>query len=67
LSNQRSKIVKLYDGQIWMACVVDPISESYNGHPENVITTINIVEIGDVENNRDLYYHGFANFLEVHI
>lgn len=64
LTNRRSKIVKLYDGQIYMASVVDAIQESIDGHPENVNMTINFVEVGDVNNGSDLYYHGFTDFLE---
>jgi len=65
LTNRRSKIVKLYDGQIYMAAVTDNIQESTDGHPENVNTTINFIEVGDVDNGADLYYHGFSNYLEV--
>lgn len=64
LTNRRSKIVKLYDGQIYMAAVIDPIQETIDGHPDNVITTINFVEVGDVNDGSDLYYHGFTDFLE---
>lgn len=64
LTNRRSKIVKLEDGQIYMAAVVDPIQESIDGHEYNVITTVNFVEVGDVNNGSDLYYHGFTDFLE---
>lgn len=64
LTNRRSKIVKLEDGQIYMAAVVDPIQETIDGHEYNVITTINFVEVGDVNDGEDLYYHGFTDFLE---
>ena len=64
LTNRRSKIVKFYDGQMYMAAVVDAIQESIDGHPENVNMTINFVEVGDVYDGKDLYYHGFTDFLE---
>lgn len=64
LTNQKAKIVKLYDGQIYMCAVSDAIQENTDGHPENVNMTINFVEIGDVNDGEDLYYHGFTNFLE---
>lgn len=65
LTNRRSKIVKFWNGEIYMAAVVDPIQESMDGHPDNVNMTINFVEVGDVEDARDLYYHGFTEYLEV--
>lgn len=65
LTNKRSKIVKFYNGEIYMAAVVDAIQENQDGHPDNVNMTINFVEVGDVNNGRDLYYHGFINYLEV--
>lgn len=65
LTNRRSKVVKLYDGQIYLASVIDTIQESENQHIDYVNTTINFVEVGDVDNGADLYYHGFSNYLEV--
>ena len=65
LNNKRTKIVKLYNGEIYMAAVVDQITETADRHPDNVNTTVNFVEVGDVSNNSDLYYHGFTNYLEV--
>lgn len=64
-SNQLTKIVKFYDGRIYMACVVDSITESTGNHPDLVTTTMQFVTVGDVESNSDLYYHGFSNYLEV--
>lgn len=65
LTNKNTKIVKLYNGEIYMGNIVDSITENDDGHPEHVITKFTLVETGDVNNNSDLYYNGFANFLEV--
>ena len=65
LTNKRSKIVKFWNGEIYMAAVVDPIQENVDGHPDNVNMTINFVEVGDVDDPRDLYYNGFTSYLEV--
>lgn len=65
LSNRRTKIVKWYDGQIYMACVTSDPSESEGAFNEHVTTSIQFTQIGDVNNNADLYRHGFANYLEV--
>ena len=64
LTNRRTKVVKFYDGEMYLAAVVDQISESIDSHPDNVNTTVNFVEVGDPDNNSDLYYHGFSNYLE---
>lgn len=63
-NNKHAKIVKLYNGEMYMASVVDSISESKDGHDEHIITTMNFVECGDVNSKEDLYYHGFTDFLE---
>lgn len=65
LTNRRAKIVKFWNGEIYMAAVIDPIQESMDGHPDNVNMTINFIEIGNVDDTKDLYYHGFTNYLEV--
>lgn len=64
ISNQRTKIVKFYDGRIYMASAIDGINETKGGHPDLVHTTVNFIEVGDVDSNEDLYYHGFTDFLE---
>jgi len=65
IDNQRTKIVKFYDGRIYLASAIDTINEATNGHPDLVHTTVNFVEVGDVNSNEDLYYNGFVEFLEV--
>lgn len=65
LSNRMVKIVKWYDGQIYMACVTSDVTEAEGTFNEHVTTSIQFTQIGDVNNNTDLYKHGFANYLEV--
>ena len=64
ISNQRAKLVKFFDGRIYLACAIDNITESGDSNPYLVHSTINFIEIGDVNSNSDLYYHGFTEFLE---
>lgn len=64
LTNRHSKIVKFYNGEIYLAAVTDQITESVDGHPDNVNTAINFTEVGDANDSSDLYYHGFVNYLE---
>lgn len=65
LSNRRCKIVKWYDGQIYMACVTSDVAESEGSFSEHVTTSIQFTQVGDVNSNADLYKHGFVNYLEV--
>lgn len=65
LSNRKPKIVKWYDGQIYMACVTSDVSETEGVFNQHVTTSITFTEVGSVENNMDLYNHGFINCLEV--
>lgn len=64
ISNQRAKLVKFFDGRIYLACAIDSVTESGDSHPYLVHSTINFIEIGDVNSNSDLYYHGFTEYLE---
>ena len=64
-SNHLTKIVKFYDGRLQMACIHGEITDNAPEHPDAVTTTMQFIEVGDVENNSDLYYHGFTNYLEV--
>lgn len=64
LTNRHSKIVKFYNGEIYLAAVIEQITESAEGHPDAVNTTVNFVEVGDVQSSSDLYYHGFVDYLE---
>lgn len=67
LNNHKAKIVKMFDGQIYLANIIDQISETIDGNPYSVSTTFTAIECGDVENNEDLYDHGFAEYLEVKV
>ena len=64
-SNRRSKLVKRYDGAIWLANIIDAITDSPAGHPQIATTNFSFVEVGDAASNRDLYEHGFIQYLEV--
>ena len=65
LSNRKPKIVKWYDGQIYMACVTSDVGETEGVFNQHVTTSITFTEVGSVDNNMDLYKHGFINCLEV--
>lgn len=62
LQNGEPKIIKYQDGRMWMVSVYDTVSESKNEHTERITTSFNFVEIGDVNNVKDLYDNGFINY-----
>lgn len=64
MGNYHTKLVKFYDGRIYLASVDGDIVENVGNHPDLVHTTVNFIEVGDVNDNTDLYYHGFTTFLE---
>ncbi len=61
LFNGKPKILKYGDGRMWLAAISGDITETANGHEQNVITTFTWNECGDAENNRDLFNAGFTD------
>ncbi|WP_206459470.1 hypothetical protein [Anaerovorax sp. IOR16] len=62
--NGEPKILKHYDGRMWMIMIVDDISENESNHWQGIITTFNWNEIGDCENAKELYAN---NFIDIYI
>lgn len=60
LSNKKPKILKFSDGRIYMIGIVDTISESND--PLLPSTMINWTEIGEADNEQDLYDNGFFDY-----
>lgn len=63
LTNQKPKLLKLWNGEIYLGNVTDSIAETDDGHTDNVITKFIFTETGDTDSNADLYYHGFIDYL----
>lgn len=62
LLDKKAKVIKFETGQAYLAAIVgDSVSDNSNGHRENVITTFNWNEIGNLESSTDLYDTGFIN------
>lgn len=55
LCDGKPKVLKYDDGRMWLISVVDSPSEQEGSHPENISTTINWVESGDIDSQMDLY------------
>lgn len=61
LLDGRPKFLKYHDGRAWIIAVVDDVGEKANGHEQNVITTFQWMEVGDINSGRDLYEQGLID------
>lgn len=61
LTDGTAKILKTFEGDMWMVNIVDNIPRTENGHYQNVSHTINWVECGDPNDTADLYRNGFID------
>ncbi len=61
LKNGYAKLMKSFEGNMWLISVNDDISHQMNGHYQNVSTSFAWVEIGDPFSVGDLYDNGFIN------
>ena len=61
LANGEQKILKSFEGDIWLVDVVNSIPRSNSGHYQLVDQQIEWVEVGDPYSIGDLYDNGFIN------
>ena len=61
LTNGEPKLLKSFDGEMWMVDIINNIERSNTGHPDLVNHQIEWVEVGDPLMVGDLYDNGFIN------
>ena len=61
LTDGYPKILKTYDGDIYMAAIVGDISRQNHTHYQNVGTSFEWAEVGDTNDCGDLFDYGFIN------
>ena len=61
LLNGYPKILKIYDGRMWLVDVTSNITKQDQGHPEFVTTSFEWTETGDCENFDDLFAAGLVS------
>lgn len=61
LANGEPKILKSFEGDIWLVNVINNIPRTNNGHYQNVSQQIEWVEAGNPFSVGDLYDNGFIN------
>lgn len=64
LTNGCPKIIKHFDGRIWLACISDSVPKNESSHYQMPVQTVTFTEIGNWESSDDLYH---ANLIDVNI
>ncbi len=61
LTNGKAKVLKSSDGRCWLIDVNQPPSDTATDHYKNRKLSFGVVEIGNIENEEDLYTYGFTD------
>ena len=61
LTETPAMILKDDKGRRWMVSVGNTISQSADGHPDNIVYNIEFTEVGDVDSTTDLYNAGLSD------
>lgn len=61
LTESQALIFKNDKGQRWMVSAGSPITQTTDGHPDNVIYNIEFTEVGDCDSTTDLYNAGLSD------
>ena len=61
LTNGEPKLIKSFEGEMWLVEIVNDISRSNTGHPALVNHSFEWVEVGNPLSVGDLYDNGFIN------
>ena len=61
LTETPAMIIKDDTGRRWMVSAGAPISQSVDGHPNNIIYNIEFTEVGDVDSTTDLFNAGLSD------
>ena len=64
LRNGKVKILKSMDGRVWMVYISTPPTDSGDGHYANRQLSFSCTEIGDIENESDLWENNFITASE---
>lgn len=62
LTNGQPKILKMFDGRIWMINVNGGVTSDCSEHYDKVKVSFDFVEIGDSTNTEDLYNNNFTDY-----
>lgn len=62
LLNGKVKVLKYYDGRIWLVNIYDNVTNDRDGHDDIIISSFSWAEIGDVSDVYALYDNGFISY-----
>lgn len=60
LTNGEAKILKMWDGRTWMISVNGNVNVDSSEHPDKVSLSFEFVEVGDYNNQEDLFANGLS-------
>lgn len=61
LTERQALVLKDDKGSRWLVSTGSSISQSVDGHPDNIIYSIDFTEIGDCDSTTDLYNNGLSD------
>lgn len=61
LTENQAMILKDNKGRRWMVSAGNTITQSVDGHPDNIIYNIDFTEVGDSDSTTDLYNSGLSD------
>ena len=61
LTNGQPKILKSFDGRIWMVDITSDPTATVQNHPDQVSISFNFTEIGDTYSTTDMYNNGLTD------
>ena len=64
MRNGKIKILKSMDGRCWLVYISQPPTDSGDGHYANRQLSFSCTEIGDIENESDLWENNFITASE---
>lgn len=62
LTNSKAKLLKMWDGRRWLIGVNGNVSLSCSEHYDKGVLEFDFVELGDVEDERDMYNNGLSEY-----
>ncbi len=62
LLDGKVKLLKYYDGRMWLVSIYDNVTNERDGHDNIIITGFNWCEIGNVDDVYSLYDNGFISY-----
>lgn len=63
LTNGQPKILKMFDGRMWMINVNGNVQLDYSQHYDKVVVSFDFVEVGSISSTEDMYNNNFTDYV----